>query len=71
MKHKMCICQYIGCSTQSSFNFPNESKGIFCLEHKREGMIDICHNNVSMKDVIRDQVIIFQTKAKEYSVNHI
>jgi hypothetical protein len=34
-------CQSAGCTTQPSFNLPNESQGLYCSKHKQDGMIDI------------------------------
>jgi len=35
------VCAYNKCSKTSIFNYPTEIKGIFCNEHKKEGMIDV------------------------------
>ena len=30
-----------GCTVIPNFNQPGETKGVYCAEHKKEGMIDI------------------------------
>jgi hypothetical protein len=34
-------CAHDGCTTRPHFNHPGETKGMFCSEHKREGMVDV------------------------------
>jgi len=36
-------CQGAGCTRMPNFNFPGEKGGIFCAQHKSEGMVDIKH----------------------------
>lgn len=36
-------CQGPGCTRMPNFNFPGEKGGIFCAQHKAEGMVDIKH----------------------------
>ena len=36
-------CQGPGCTRMPNFNFPGEKGGIFCAQHKSEGMVDIKH----------------------------
>ena len=36
-------CQGPGCARMPNFNFPGEKGGIFCAQHKAEGMVDIKH----------------------------
>ena len=36
-------CQGAGCSRMPNFNFPGEKGGIFCAQHKADGMVDIKH----------------------------
>jgi hypothetical protein len=37
-------CEHEGCSTQPSYNLPNEKKGRFCKKHAKEGMINVVEN---------------------------
>ena len=37
-------CIYDGCDKQPIFNLSHETKGLYCSEHKKEGMIDVKHN---------------------------
>ncbi len=37
-------CHHDGCSIKiPAFNFPKECKGIYCVSHKEEGMVDVIH----------------------------
>jgi hypothetical protein len=42
-KKKNNKCNHEGCKTQPVYNNPNETKGIYCAQHKKEGMIDVKH----------------------------
>jgi hypothetical protein len=39
IKAKKCIEN--NCYSQPNFNYENEKRGIYCSEHKKEGMINI------------------------------
>jgi hypothetical protein len=41
IKHPKCLCN----KSQANFNYPNESKALYCSSCKLEGMIDICTKN--------------------------
>jgi hypothetical protein len=34
-------CQFDGCHTRPTFNNPDQTRGMFCSEHKETGMVDI------------------------------
>ena len=34
-------CNHAGCTSRPAFNFEGEKKGIFCSEHKSDGMVDV------------------------------
>ena len=38
-KSKCCLEE--NCSKRACFNFNSENKGIYCAQHKKEGMIDV------------------------------
>ncbi len=40
-KGKRQKCQHPGCDKHPSFNDPVEIKGLYCNQHKKEGMIDV------------------------------
>ena len=48
-------CIYDNCKTRPTFNIIGESKGLFCAEHKKDGMIDVinkkCKTNLCDKQV--------------------
>ena len=35
------LCQNSNCMTFSCYNFENENKPIYCMEHKKDNMIDV------------------------------
>ncbi len=37
----MSKCIYDNCQTQSSYNYDGQSKGLFCMAHKLDGMINV------------------------------
>ena len=37
------MCIHDGCKTRPLFNKEGESKGLYCSEHKKEGMVDVKH----------------------------
>jgi hypothetical protein len=37
----MLLCAEEGCKIQPIFNIKEETKGLYCSSHKKEGMIDI------------------------------
>ena len=39
----MVKCKYDGCETQPSFNKEGETKGLYCNQHKLDGMVDVKH----------------------------
>ena len=39
VKHKTCI--HPGCKTRPNFNIEGEIKGLYCFEHKKDGMVDV------------------------------
>ena len=38
------------CSKQPTFNIPGETKGLYCFEHKKEGMKDVVNKKCEAKD---------------------
>jgi hypothetical protein len=36
-------CQFLNCIKRSTFNYPNETKPLYCLKHKLLDMIDVCN----------------------------
>ena len=36
-------CQFSGCNWRPSFNYQNETRGIYCMTHKIDEMIDVKH----------------------------
>ena len=36
-------CKHNGCTKRPNFNHPGETRGKYCSEHKREGMVDVVH----------------------------
>mmetsp|Transcript_18203 Transcript_18203/g.29445 ORF Transcript_18203/g.29445 Transcript_18203/m.29445 type:complete len:149 (+) Transcript_18203:241-687(+) len=38
---KSKMCEQAGCGKGPCFNFKGEERGIFCLQHKVEGMVDV------------------------------
>lgn len=37
-------CQFIGCNTRASFNFPKTQTGVLCASHRLKGMLNILSN---------------------------
>jgi hypothetical protein len=37
------MCQTEGCKTHPVYNFEGETKGLYCVRHKKDGMIDVKH----------------------------
>ena len=35
------MCKYEGCNTIPIYNFEGETKKLFCVLHKKEGMVDV------------------------------
>ena len=46
IKKKSNICVYDYCKTRSTYNYDNESKALYCNEHKLANMIDIKHKKM-------------------------
>jgi len=42
----MVKCNHPECNKQANFNNPGEKKGMFCAEHKKEGMVDVKNQDV-------------------------
>ena len=38
------------CKKQPSFNYDGQSKGMFCSEHKRDGMVDVKNSRCQYED---------------------
>lgn len=38
------MCAEQGCKTRPSFNYPGATPGLYCVRHKRNGMINIYDN---------------------------
>jgi hypothetical protein len=47
------ICNNIKCSKIASYNIENEKKGLYCKEHKLEGMINIRYKMCAYQDCIK------------------
>ena len=45
-------CQQEGCNKRPYFNLPTETKGIFCSDHKKEGMIRFLVNEMKHKRIL-------------------
>jgi hypothetical protein len=73
-------CKHENCIKQCSFNFDNEKYGIYCLNHKENGMIDVinqfnicsydnCKNRPSYNYKGETKGIYCSTHKKEYMIN--
>jgi hypothetical protein len=64
-------CIYENCNKNSNFNFKGENKGIYCSNHKLEGMVDLKHKNCIYEncDKIPNFNFIGETKGI-YCFNH-
>jgi hypothetical protein len=40
-KLSSCLCNEGNCKITPNYNYENKAKGIYCSEHKKEGMIDV------------------------------
>jgi hypothetical protein len=39
------MCIHEGCKTQPCYNIEGETKALYCLTHKKDGMVDVKHKN--------------------------
>jgi len=58
------ICIYEGCKTQPTFNIEGETEALYCSKHKLEGMVDIKHKLVFVKDAKLYQLLIQKEKLR-------
>ena len=62
VKSKRCLSE--GCIKVPSFNLPTESKGIYCSEHKLEGMIDVKSKRCLSEGCIKQPIFNIPTQSK-------
>ena len=51
IKHKHCIFE--GCNKQPIFNYPDQTKGLYCLAHRKEGTIDVVNKKCIFEGCIK------------------
>jgi len=67
----MSICKYETCGTKPYFNFKSEIKAIYCVKHKKEGMVDIKNKTCEEFNCKKQPVYNFINEKKGlYCVNH-
>ena len=50
------MCLHPGCKFMPSFNKEGETKGLYCFEHKKEGMVDV-KKPTTIQDFISNKII--------------
>jgi hypothetical protein len=68
MTHK---CQKENCETSPSFNLPGEKKGIYCAEHKENGMVNVVSRKCQKENCNKQSLFNFPEEKKGiYCFNH-
>ena len=62
IKGNKCLNQ--NCKKRPYFNYEGETKGLFCYEHKSEGMIDVIHERCSFNGCSKRPVFNYEGKTK-------
>lgn len=57
-------CEQKGCTTQSSFNYLGKKQGIFCDDHKKEGMVNVTPGDVWKTVAIHNPYLITRVRNK-------
>lgn len=67
----MVKCKETGCEIGARFNLINESNGLFCSEHRKDGMINIIDKHCVYKDCLKYPVYNFiGSKLRLYCYEH-
>ena len=53
---------------KTNFNYEGETKGLFCLKHKSEGMVDVKTRRCSFNGCSQKPISIMKEKPKVYFV---
>ena len=57
-------CLFDNCMKRPNYNLPNETKAIYCSEHKKENMIDVKHKRCLFENCIKQPVFNLPTETK-------
>ena len=55
-RRKRNTCAHDGCVKRPIYNKPGETKGVFCNEHKSEGMVDVKNKKCEHDGCVRQPV---------------
>ncbi len=64
-------CIEDGCETYPTFNYKGKNKGLYCVEHKKENMVDVIHRKCAEEGC--DILPVFNYKGEKkglYCVEH-
>jgi hypothetical protein len=47
------LCKHADCTKRSGFNFDNEKQGVYCAEHKLDGMVNVVDRRCKHSDCMK------------------